>query len=77
MASWRRTPVIRSAARLKVVMCHSESTVKTPSLIESRIGSLVTPKCNYHLMQFARAPWPESGILHGLEGHAWPNFERR
>ena len=39
MASSRRMPVIFSAARLKELMRQSRSTVKTPSLIESRIGS--------------------------------------
>ena len=39
MASCLRTPVIRSAARLNVVIRQSGSTVKTPSLMESRMGS--------------------------------------
>jgi hypothetical protein len=36
-ASSRLTPVIRSAARLNDVIRHSRSTVKTPSLMESRM----------------------------------------
>jgi hypothetical protein len=39
VASIRRTRVIFSAARLKEVICQSRSTVKTPSLMESRIVS--------------------------------------
>ncbi len=37
MACWRLTPVICSAARLKEVIRHGQSTVNTPSLIESRM----------------------------------------
>jgi len=36
-ASRRRTPVIRSAARLNTPIRHWGSTVKTPSFMESRI----------------------------------------
>jgi hypothetical protein len=40
MASLRGMPVISSAARLKDVMRHSASTVKTPSEMLSRIASV-------------------------------------
>jgi hypothetical protein len=43
IASSREIPVIFSAARLKVVMRQSPSTVNTPSLIESRTGSRQFP----------------------------------
>jgi len=51
-ASCRLTQVIFSAALLKAVMCQSRSTVKTPSLIESRITlSLLS------IALFAGIPW--------------------
>ena len=52
MASSRDTPVMRSAARLKAVIRHLGSTVKTPSLIESRI---VISRWNA-LLAFMRVP---------------------
>jgi hypothetical protein len=47
MASLRGTPVISSAARLNEVTRQSESTVKTPSEMLSRMVSV-------------EAPWPEA-----------------